>query len=245
MHVLITRPEPDAGALKAQIEAMGHAVSLEPLLQIELLPIAAGALAGAQAIVATSRNGLRALAESAALSEALELPLFAVGPGTAELARGLGFRRVVVGGGDAGDLIPLIADNTDAAKGPLVHLAGEVMACDLAAALGPRGFQVKTLTVYRALAARSLSPQTAQSIAAGSLDAVVLMSPRTASIFAQLVAGAGLKAQANSLIYLCMSQNVADALRPLQPGRVVIAAAPNSAALLAALARVAAQTPGV
>ena len=71
------------------------------------------------------------------------------------------------------------------------------------------------------------------------------MSPRTASIFAQLVVGAGLKAQANSLIYLCMSQNVADALRPLQPGRVVIADAPNSAALLAALARVAAQSPGV
>ena len=99
MHVLITRPEPDAGALKAQIEAMGHAVSLEPLLQIELLPIAADALAGAQAIIATSRNGLRALAESAALPEALELPLFAVGPGTAELARSLGFRRVIAGGG--------------------------------------------------------------------------------------------------------------------------------------------------
>jgi hypothetical protein len=42
-----------------------------------------------------------------------------------------------------------------------------------------------------------------------------------------------------------MSQNVADALRPLQPDRVVIVDAPNSAALLAALARVAAQSPGV
>src|SRR3972149_594406 len=60
MHVLITRPEPDAGALKAQIEAMGHAVSLEPLLQIELLPIAADALAGAQGLVAPRRNGFRA-----------------------------------------------------------------------------------------------------------------------------------------------------------------------------------------
>ena len=245
MHVLITRPEPDAGALKAQIEAMGHEVSLEPLLQIEVLPIEAGALAGAQAIVATSRNGLRALAESAALAEALGLPLFAVGPGTAELARSLGFRRVVVGDGGAGGLIPLIADKTDAAKGPLVHLAGEVVACDLAAALEPRGLKVKKLTAYRALAARLLTERTAQSIAAGTLAAVVLMSPRTASIFAQLVVGAGLKAQANSLIYLCMSQNVADALRPLQPDRVAVAAEPNSAALVAALARVAAQSPGV
>jgi uroporphyrinogen-III synthase len=240
MHVLITRPEQDAGLLKAQIEAMGHEVSLEPLLEIELLPIAADAVSGAQAIVATSRNGVRALAESAALAPALELPLFAVGPSTGELAHNLGFRHVVAGGGNAGDLIPVIVGKTDAAQGPLVHLAGDVVACDLAAALAGQGIEVEKLVAYRAHPARALSSHTAHSISTGSLDAVVLMSPRTASIFAQLVAGAGLKAQANSLIYLCMSQNVADALQPLQPGRVVIAAEPNSAALLAALTRVAA-----
>ena len=118
------------------------------------------------------------------------------------------------------------------------------MACDLGAALAPRGLEIRKVTAYRAHAARSLTPQTAQSIAVGNL-AVVLMSPRTASIFAQLVAGAGLKTQASRLIYLCMSQSVADALRPLQPGRVVITDAPNSAAVVAALARVAAQSPGV
>jgi uroporphyrinogen-III synthase len=152
---------------------------------------------------------------------------------------------VVAGDGAAADLVPLIAAAADPAKGPLVHLAGEVVACDLAAALGPRGLEIRKLTAYRALAVRQLSPQTTQGIAAGTLAAVVLMSPRTASIFAQLVAGAGLKTQASRLIYVCMSQNVADALRPIEPGRVSVAAEPNSAALVAALARVAAQSPGV
>jgi uroporphyrinogen-III synthase len=188
---------------------------------------------------------LRALAASTALAQALKLPLFAVGPGTAELARSLGFRTVIAGSGGAGDLVPVIAAKADAAKGPLVHLAGEVVACDLAAALNPSGLEVRKLTAYRAQAARALAPQTELAIADGALDAVVLMSPRTATIFAQLVAGAGLKAQANRLIYVCMSQNVADALQPLQPGRVVIAPAPDAAALAAALARVAAQSPGV
>ena len=44
------------------------------------MPIDAAAFADARAIVATSRNGLRALAASPALSAALELPIFTVGP---------------------------------------------------------------------------------------------------------------------------------------------------------------------
>ena len=90
MHVLITRPEPDAAALRAQLEALGHQVTVEPLLKIEHLPIASDVLAGIAGLIVTSRNGLRALAASAAINAARELPLIAVGPGTAQLARELG-----------------------------------------------------------------------------------------------------------------------------------------------------------
>ena len=34
MHLLVTRPEPDAAELKAALEAQGHEVSVEPLLAI-------------------------------------------------------------------------------------------------------------------------------------------------------------------------------------------------------------------
>ena len=99
MHVLITRPEPDAAALRAQLEALGHQVTVEPLLKIEHLPIASDVLDGIAGLIVTSRNGLRALAASAAFNAARELPLIAVGPGTAQLARELGFAHVVEGSG--------------------------------------------------------------------------------------------------------------------------------------------------
>jgi uroporphyrinogen-III synthase len=239
MHILVTRPEPDASEMKAQLEALGHGVSLDPVLRIEPAAIEAGAFEGAQAVIATSRNGLRSLGESAALAAALKLPVFTVGPGTADLARELRFQRVIAGTGTAHDLVPRIEAEADRAKGALVHVAGDVIAFDIAAALSKIGYRVRRLTAYRAAAAPSLSPQTAQKIAKGSIDAVILMSPRSANIFAQLVADAGLGKAVRRLVFLCLSQAVADALQDLAPARIEIADAPNSAAMLATVGRVA------
>jgi uroporphyrinogen-III synthase len=245
MHVLVTRPEPDASETRAQLEALGYEVTVEPLLQIELLPIDAGVFEGAQALIATSRNGLRALAASGALAAAQTLPIFTVGPGTAELARRQEFQQVIEGRGAARDLVPRIASVADAAGGPLVHVAGETLAFDLAAALAGYGVAARTLTAYRAVAAETLTPQTAQKIADGTIDAALLMSPRTAAIFARLVASAGLSERARGITFLCLSQGIAEALAGLAPQRLEIAAEPNSTAFLAALARVATQSPGV
>ena len=101
------------------------------------------------------------------------------------------------------------------------------------------------MTAYRAVAARALTGQTAQRIASGGIDAVLLMSPRTAAIFAQLVEVAGVKDSASRLVYVCLSESVAEALGGLAPRRREIAAAPNLAAMLAAIARVATQSTGV
>ena len=108
MHVLITRPERDAADLKSRIEALGCTVTLAPLLEIELGDVAADAFTGASGMIATSRNGLRALAKSPALHAAKKLPVFVVGPATAQLARDLGFQTVIEGEGTAAGLVPLI-----------------------------------------------------------------------------------------------------------------------------------------
>jgi uroporphyrinogen-III synthase len=213
MRILVTRPEPEGSRMKAQLEAAGHEVMLEALLQIEPLAIDPAAFDGAQALIATSRNSLRALALGPALNAALKLPVFTVGPGTAQ--------------------------------GPLVHIAGEVTAFDIAAALAERGFEVRTSTAYRAVAAASLSETTAQSITDSSLHAVILMSPRSANIFAQLVADRGLEAAARRLVFLCLSQAVADSVHCLAPARVEIAEEPNTSAMLAAVGRVASGCAGV
>ena len=83
MRLLVTRPEPDATALRAQLIAQGHEVLVEPLITIRFDNADPIELDGVQALIATSRNGLRALASSPAIEQARSLPLFAVGPGTA------------------------------------------------------------------------------------------------------------------------------------------------------------------
>ncbi len=245
MHVLITRPEPDASTLKVQLEALGHAVTVEPLLQIELMPIEAGAFEGVQALVATSGNGLRALAESPARPAALKLPIFVVGPGTAELARAFGFARIIQGVETARDLVPIIAGEIEPALGAVAHLAGATLAFDLAAALEGEGIAVRKVIVYRAHAPQMLPLQTAQMIEEGALDAVILMSPRTAAVFAELVAAAGLKDSARRLTFLCLSQAVAQNLQSLGAVRAEVAANPNAAEMLSLVGRVATQPPAV
>ena len=87
--------------------------------------------------------------------ERAKLPIFTVGPATAALARELGFEQIIAGEGSASDLVPLIADSKIGEAGPLVHVAGEELAFDLAAELAARGVEVRKVTAYRAVAASS------------------------------------------------------------------------------------------
>jgi uroporphyrinogen-III synthase len=168
-----------------------------------------------------------------------------VGPATAALARELGFEQITAGEGSASDLVPLIVDSKIGKAGSFVHVAGEEVAFDLAAALAARGIEVRKVIAYRAVSTLALTPPTAQAIAGGSLDAVILMSPRTAAIFALLVGKAGLEEPARRLAYICLSANVAAALGDLAPARVNIAVRPNSSAILDAVGRVATHSSGV
>jgi uroporphyrinogen-III synthase len=245
MHVLLTRPEPDAAAFAAQLAALGHTVTLEPLLSIEHLPIDVAALDGAAGLVATSRNGLRALASSPAFNAALALPIIAVGPGTAQLARELGFEHVVTGSGAATDLVPVIVAAARGQQGTFVHVRGEDVAFDLPTALRPRAIDVREVITYKARPACAFQPPTKELLASGAIDAVILMSPRTGAIFARLVAYEGLEKAVKSLVLLCLSPAVAVAIEPLAPARVEVADSPNSAAMLAAVTRVATLWSGV
>jgi len=245
MHVLITRPEPDAAALRTQLEALGHRVTVEPLLKIEHLPIARDVLAGIAGLIVTSRNGLRALAASAALDAARDLPLIAVGPGTAQLARELGFEHIIEGSGTADALVPVIIETSREVYGTFAHLRGEDVAFDLRGALRGRGIEVREVVCYRAMPATGLTPQTREFLASGGINAVILMSPRTGAIFTRLLTAAGLARAPKSLVLLCLSPAVATTVEPLAPVRVEMAASPNSAAMLAAVTRVATLWSGV
>jgi uroporphyrinogen-III synthase len=101
MRLLVTRPEPDASRQADKLRAMGHDPVLAPLMTIQPIPDASLQLEGAQALIVTSRNALRAIATRPELERARKLPLYAVGDATAREAAALGFARLSPGLGPA------------------------------------------------------------------------------------------------------------------------------------------------
>jgi uroporphyrinogen-III synthase len=234
MRILVTRPEPDASRQADKLAAHGHATVLAPLLAIESVADARLQLEGAQALLVTSRNALRALAAHRELAEALALPLFAVGEATAREAQGLGFADVTAGPGTGAALAELVSEELQPEQGPLVHLAGETLAFDLKAALASQGFVVRQPVLYRAVPAANLPPETLSLLKEGRLDGAILMSPRTASIFADLLIRQDAVTQARCVVCYCLSEAVAEALTPFGFA-VRVAARPHEEDVLALL----------
>jgi uroporphyrinogen-III synthase len=240
----VTRPEPDALKLRALLEEAGHQATVEPLLSLSFDGADPVDVEGAQALIATSRNALRALKASPALAAARHLPLFAVGKATAAEARALGFETVVTGAGTAAELVAHIVSVLDPANGVLVHLAGDTLATDLAGELEAHGFRVRQPVVYRMVPATAFADKTVEELVAHDIDGVILMSPRTAAIYAALVARHGLVSAARTLPHFCLSEAVARRLKPLGPVPTRIAEAPRLEEVLALVDESAAQLGG-
>jgi uroporphyrinogen-III synthase len=234
MRLLVTRPEPDATRQAMLLAARGHEPVLAPLLAIETATEMPLELDGAQALIVTSRNALRALATHRELAASLQLSLFAVGEATAKAAAELGFAKVVSGPGTGEGLSRLIADALDPNAGALVHLSGETVAFDLKSALQAKGFTLRQPVLYRAVAATRLPESALALLNAGELDGVILMSPRTAAIFAALVVRADALTQAARLDCYCLSAAVAQAVETLK-ARAIVAARPTEEDVLALL----------
>lgn len=244
MRLLVTRPEPDALKLRATLEELGHEATVEPLLSVSFEDADAIELDGVQALIATSRNGVRALKASPALAAARTLPLFAVGQATATEARNLGIGMVVTGAGTAQELVTHIVSVADPAAGLMLHLAGDTLAVDLAGELEAHGFRVLQPVVYRTLAARSLSEDAIEQFAMGEIDGVILLSPRTAAVYAALMRKHGLVSIARGLPHFCLSEAVARRLEPLGGVQALVAEAPRLEEVLALVEAAAANSRG-
>ena len=242
MHILVTRPEPDASQLGERLATLGHDVYIEPMIEVSFDTGEEIELDEVQALIATSRNGVRALARSPALEIACRLPLYAVGPGTAAAARAAGIAQVIAGGSDAAALLPLLADRAEANGGALLHLAGDRLAFDLAGELSDLGFTVLQPVVYRSEAATAFSEELVDCLERGEIEAVMLMSPRTAQIFGGLMARHDLTHTAERLTFFCLSEAVAHQIARLGGGRVVVAKQPNLQEMLCLVADVAAKS---
>lgn len=237
MHLLITRPEEDARATAERLEALGHTVTLAPMLEIVPEPDAPIDPAGVQAIAATSPRAMAALAARTDFPALAGIPLFAVGDRTAQAARDAGFRAVESAAGAVEDLAGLMARRLDPASGAVVYACGRDRRGDLKGRLAAAGFHVRTAEVYRADIAAFLAGEAHEALAAGQIDAVFVYSQRTAAAFLDAVTKAGLRDALQRLTVFAISQAAAAPLCEAGVKRIEIAARPDEAALLDCVAR--------
>jgi uroporphyrinogen-III synthase len=231
MRALVTRPREDSEGVAAELALRGLEVMIAPLLDIAPLGAVVDA-DGVQGILATSANGIRALAR---VLPDRRVPVWAVGDASARVARGLGYSHVDSAGGDVGTLAELVKSRCDPAQGTLLHAAGTVVAGDLAGMLGAAGFIVRRIVLYEAVTATELSPELAAALRGATVQVALFFSPRTAATFATLVRDAGLADTTGRIIAYALSDAVARVLAVLPWAAVRVAAAPTQAALLAVL----------
>jgi len=239
MRVLITRPEREATALATALTERGHAPVIAPLFRLETLsppPDFTASLASVQAVLLSSANGARALAET---TPQRSLRIFAVGDTTASTAEGVGFANVTSAEGDGAALARLVRQRLDTKAGPLLHVAGADVAADLGVALEEAGFTVIRVTLYKARETEALPDSARAALEAHALDAATFFSPRGSTVFARLIEGAALVDALRSVTALAISPATAAPLAALPFKTVVTAARPTRQAVLDEIDRLA------
>ena len=234
-RALITRPQEDSADAAIALARRGITPILAPMMRIEYTTAdIESEVALAQAILFTSRNGVRAFSRLATCRDILVL---AVGDSTAALARDLGFVNVESAQGDSADLGRLTIKRLKPTDGLLFHAAGATVAGDLTQALNKAGFKTVRRALYEAKAIDDLDDETATALRDRTLDYVLFFSPRTGRIFAELAEKAGLAKTCDSLTAICLSDAVASEIAGIEWRNVLVAQQPTTTALLAAIAK--------
>lgn len=240
MRVLVTRP-PEAGKkTAATLRTRGHEPVLLPLstpirhpeaaLSALTLPHAAIAVTSAEAI-----RTLSALADR--LTPFLADPVFAVGPSSANAARGLGFTNVIAAGGDGATLASCVSAHLGEARqdGALLYLAGSPRSPVFEARLAVYGVHVTVAECYEMTPVQNASTALRHIFEARRIDAVLLYSAETAKRFFAAVEASGIHEMPRDIRFCCMSNNVLAAVPAEFRQRASVAASPDETALLALL----------
>ncbi len=225
------RATDDAARTADRLRAIGLIPVLSPVLEI--------AATGAQlpqgaydALLASSAKGV----ELARGAEAFKpLPLHAVGERTAHAARAHGFHPDIVAG-NAEAILPLLLERYQR-PAHFLYLAGRDRQQTLEAGLKAAGHRVAAVEVYEARAAKALSREAVDAIAAGEIDAVLHYSRRSAEIFIALAKGAGILEKTRDALHVALSQEVAQRLLCENIPNVGVAERPDEDHLLELLAR--------
>ena len=223
--IAVTRPQPDADLFARQLNAANLPPLVAPLIDIDFETNVK--IKGASAIAVTSANGVRALSR---VTSNRSLPVYAVGPASADAARAAGFAVAAVAQSSVESLAGVIAKGGE--RGPVLHVTGSHQAGDLVSALGQAGISAFAQQLYRAQAVRPMPAALRGGLDEGRVDAVTLFSPRTARLFRALVEEERLTDRLAPVRLICLSDAVADALSGLAACAIIAAGQPDARAII-------------
>ncbi|MGD1886616.1 MAG: uroporphyrinogen-III synthase [Cohaesibacteraceae bacterium] len=242
-RVLVTRAQPEADATAARLAALGHEAIVAPLTKIEPLPdgLAALTIRLAEAdsdialFVATSSRAIQVTESEEFFPALARFPWAVVGTRSANKLSELGAELAVPPAPDVQHLIAGLREKQQArAEAPdQVYLCG----ADRRAALEAAFPDLIALEIYRAQECDGFDAETLSNLQEKLAEFALVYSARSAALTAAAFTKAGLADLAQRIIWMCLSQEVADALQGAFGSQVParIAPQPDEGALFALL----------
>ncbi|MGN7661124.1 MAG: uroporphyrinogen-III synthase [Anaplasma sp.] len=184
--LLMTRPKADSVRSKSTLEKLGFDVFIEPMFEVLYLRTGTLDFTPYSMVVATSRNGIGAMARC---TKERAMSILTVGNSTMEYALSLGFTDVVSAGGTVNDLLFYLGSQVRRAR--VLYVRGEVVSHDLRAAANNLGFTTDEVVLYRTVPRDCFSVECRDLLSHGKISGVVFYSAGTAKIFIELVKSCG------------------------------------------------------
>ncbi len=224
-RVALFRARDDSAASGARLQRLGFSVVCAPVVEIATRPFALRK-ARYDLVTATSANAF--LTDSPVANTA---PLYVVGAKAGRAAERRGWRLAAAPAANVERLIEMlkreIAPGADA-----LYLAGRDRKGTLEAALGAI-CDLEVVETYAAEARHAWSPDEVRALA--ECAAALHYSRRSAALAARLAKASGLATTFAAMRHVCLSPDIAEALRATGAAEIVVAGTPDESALFAAL----------
>lgn len=232
MRVLVTRPLEEARRTADELGRRGHDALIAPMSEIRLLNEEEPDLAGVQAILATSSNGVRAFAGRC---NRRDIRVLAVGDNTAATARSAGFVDVSSAGGDSAGLGALIRRSLSPDAGVLLHVTGRGRGRELHRHLAEAGFACRVWELYEVVAYRTLPQEAAEAFRRAAIDAILVLSPESGRILVSALETGDVSATCKRVVACCISEPAAAEIRDVEWRAIRIAQTPTLDCVLSLL----------
>lgn len=243
MRVLVTRPEPGATRTAGELRRRGFDPVIMPMSRTVPLETdnTVPDRGKAAAIAVTSAAALRHWRVPGKADWLYRLPVYAVGDATAEVARDAGFSDIRTGeaGGEqlAARIVADIGSGALAVSNikPLIYIAGRLRSAGFETCLAQCQVPLQVMEVYDTEQI-SYSPDfIIGRFSKRRPTAVLFYSTNASRLFAAALAGHVAEESVKNGLFLCLSDQIAEAVPDPLKRRARSAASPHEPALLALL----------